>query len=155
MWHTSCTLRGSVSPVRCLVERFVVLQRTFAHIRPQDTADYRRAYRSAHEELWVIAQALCALADPGLQSHLDATRRLILAEIHKHISIGDTVIKPTTRSRPMRWYEHELTPELTYDPRLTGSLLSHALVKTLRALIRAQSLCVKHQLEINLGSFKS
>lgn len=155
MWHTSCILRGSVSPARFLAERFVELQRTFAHVRPQDNADYRRAYRSAHEELWVIAQALCALADPVLQNHLDRTRRFILQEIHDKLPLGNAIIKPTTRSRPMRWYEHELTPELTHDPRLTGTLISRKSLKTLRALLRAQSICVKRQLEINLASFKS
>lgn len=155
MWHTTCIPRGSVSAVRCIVDRFLILERTFRHIPPFADSGYRDAFRRAHEELWVLAQALCALADPGLQSALDQTRRAILQEIHDHLQTGHAVLKQTTRPRIMRWYEHELTPEITHDPTIHGSIISRRSLKNLRALIRAQGVCVKHQLEINLVSFKS
>ncbi|MGH9426568.1 MAG: hypothetical protein ACRD2L_09755 [Terriglobia bacterium] len=105
----------------------------------------------AQIEMFLIAQAICALTQPKLQESLDKTRAAIVAEIvgYKHdLSSADAVVTPADHLKCLRWSwrDYQITPEVSHDPELAGRVVSYRLVTKLRHLHKAQVRVVLSQI---------
>lgn len=104
----------------------------------------QRDYRLAQLELYNLAQAITFFLDPVTQDSLDGTRRRIMYELKKQLDLRETgtfpgsIIRVVRKSRPSRWEDFALTPELTFSPDVTGLAVPAGLVSDLRRYHKAQ-----------------
>jgi hypothetical protein len=113
-----------------LIQRYLELYRRHGHTHKGDD---RRQFDKAQRELWALAQAICKLTHPKIQSELDAARRDAVAQINLHIEhASPIVVSPRPKQRPISWTEFQLTPELSVDPQTTGACVSIDVAKRLR-----------------------
>ena len=101
-------------------------------------------YTREQDECWAYAQAVSTLAYPALQKDLDNARREVMDVIDRarnltHGSPFGAVIVPVKRNvYQARWSDHQITPEFTRDPTLSGFILPRALAQKVVKLHRQQ-----------------
>lgn len=108
------------------------------------TPEQLRIYTREQDECWAYAQALGALAFPALQQELEKTRRQVMEVIGavralQHGSPFGSVIAPGKKiSYQARWTDHQVSPEFTRDPTLTGIIIPRGISQKLVKLHRQQ-----------------
>ena len=107
----------------------------------QDRA-LREAFAKANVELYQLAQAIAAAAEPAAQQRLNCARRhvveYLIAPDAQSMLFSAAKLRPKLMQRPIRWCEVMLTPELEGDLALSGSRVPYALATELREAHRAQ-----------------
>ena len=102
----------------------------------------REAFAKANVELYQLAQAIAAAAEPAAQQRLNAARRRVveylIAPDAQSMLFSAAKLRPRLMQRPIRWCEVMLTPELEGDLALSGSKVPYALATELREAHRAQ-----------------
>lgn len=128
-----------------LVARFHELDQRFKHPGRRDSAEQRRLYSLAQTELFNIVQALVGLAHSCVQRDLTKTRQEIVAQLHAHLKSSATgaAMRQLPQRIPLRWYEIQLSPEITIDPSLLGNAVLPEDLKKLKQQLRAQHALIK------------
>jgi hypothetical protein len=125
-----------------LCDRFRNLSLQYRHV-PRGShsrdADARRHYAQAQTELFQLAQAICKVAEPAVQSELEAARLDLVEQIRLHVKtpVGPCVL-PHVRSKLLAWSDYQITPELTSDPSIAYNAVLKPALARLKAALRAQ-----------------
>jgi hypothetical protein len=113
-----------------ILQRYLELHSRYGHTPRRH--EERPQFDQAQRELWVLAQAICKLAFPKIQSELEAAQRDAIAQIRLHIEHATpVVVHPRRRQRPVIWSDFQLTPELSLDPTTTGACVTTDVAKRL------------------------
>lgn len=126
-------------PIDDVVHHFVELSRRFSH-PPTSKGSFRAIYQSRQVDLYHLAQVITARVFPDVQSNLDQCRRVIMDELTKgpcHSSVIG-LIPRNVPSRFVRWNEYQITPEISFDPSVTGRVASGVNVKRLKQCLFEQ-----------------
>lgn len=93
-------------------------------------------FRQAQQEMYRLAQVICRIVAPAIQEELDQVRRDIAEELRDGPEDRGYFVKPTLRGNThrFRWFEHQLTPELSASRAITGKFVSK---RNTQRLIRA------------------
>lgn len=96
--------------------------------------------RMVQIELFYLAQIIGLQHAPDIQRELDAARKRVMEEIKKQeLPIGEQMLPSRDRSRPFpRWFDFQITPEVSADPTITGVIVSRANAVRLRRALKAQ-----------------
>ena len=124
------------------VERFTELSRHFAHPPGRHgTPEQRRHYTQAQLELWNLAQTICGMLNPQVQSELDSARRELVSQLSRCVRtpVTGALVIPCKRTRPLYWRDIQITPEITLDPDLSGLAVLRPDLKRLKLALRAQN----------------
>jgi hypothetical protein len=131
-----------------LCDRFHALSKQYGHApRGRTTPEVRRLYNHAQTELFQLAQAICKIANPEIQANLEVARSEIMEQVRVHVKVatGARVVS----ERPIRavaWYDFQITPEISFDPNITGNAVLRDELKRLKAALRAQYGVLMHAL---------
>lgn len=92
------------------------------------------------DEMFNLAQVVGLEFFPDVQIPLDAARREVMHLIEEHrAEISGAVMSPTPkRIRNERWFDHQITPEVSRDIAMTGLIVPRELAKRLVQLHRLQ-----------------
>src|SRR6266550_2472867 len=85
----------------------------------------------AQTAMFHLAQAICHLASPDIQRELDDARRDVMHEI-THGPRGLECHVVILAAHAPRWTDFEITPEVTFDPTISGSPVSRKAASRLR-----------------------
>jgi len=122
-----------------LVARFHELDRQFKHPGRRDSADQRRLYNVAQTELFNIVQALVGLAHSCVQRQLTEIRREMVAQLRAGFKTGVTGAQANVvHTAPLRWYEVQITPEITISREYVGNAILAEDLRKLRQAMRNQ-----------------
>ncbi len=127
--------------LRDLTTEFRTLNTRYHRLHRHSPLNEHLEFTRAQVELWQLAQAICALREPALQSHLDQTRRKIMEELRK-LKHGGAAVRVVKYARRMRWYDFQLTPEISIDPGLTGRVTNQRNLNELRRLLCKQRMLI-------------
>lgn len=118
------------------IEHFMVLGRRRSRYHNRLTPE---AHRLIEDELYHLAQAIAAREWPTLQRELTAARIEFMALLRKHkASISGDVFAPGAKRRQTCWSDHQVTPEVSSDPALTGLIVPKELSRRLIRLHKQQ-----------------
>jgi hypothetical protein len=129
-----------------LLDRFLYLSARFTHPPGRNATDVARAhFDQAQRELFNLAQAICALANPTVQRKLDLLREEIMVQLGLELRTRATGASIMRRShpRPILWWEYQITPELSHDPTIVGNAVLKPYVKKLKEALRAQAAVIR------------
>jgi len=101
-------------------------------------------YRREQDECYVLAQALTSLTSPRIQQELDATRREVMElldrvrQLQQGVAFGDVVTPVRRISYNERWSDHQVSPEFSRDPYVSGFIVPRVLSTRLIKLHKQQ-----------------
>lgn len=112
------------------IRSFQAIHRQFTHPpRGRTTPQARAHFAQAQRELFHLAQVICALANPTVQTELDTIRRRVMEVISEAPDIGAALTPRFVRVA--LWYDFEITPGVAFDLRLIGHKTPISLARAL------------------------
>lgn len=132
------------------ITRFKELSALYYRLPGKNTSPEKLAhYNHAQLELFNLAQTIVALRDPCVQFRVDTARRAIVAQLELHFKTGATGAALVRVRRPRRWCwrDAEITPEISFDPSLSGNAVLKPALKELKLALKAQAAVLRVALQ--------
>ena len=120
------------------VERFRYLSSHYSHGRKESLPEWIAAQR----EMFELAQTLCFMFDPDLQTRLQSARRTVVRYLQQHRppEFYSDVTMTVNRQHYLRWQDFQITPEISFDFSLKGvgipKSIADQLIKVHRLQVR-------------------
>ena len=125
-----------------IIDRFCSLRDAYGHALHgrQKQQNNRNMYVRAQHEMFTLAQIICAIFHPDVQSRLDTLRQTAMRQITDRLGAltQDGAIMLPKKPREVRWSDIQISFEVSADPNITGRMVDHNTTKELIKLHRKQ-----------------
>lgn len=142
-------------PIDDVIHHLYLLTRRYSHPPRATKADIHgviRLYQERQVEMYHLVQVVVARSTPLIQAEVQFCRRQVVDEINQGpTSPAVRSLQPKKTTGFVRWYEYQITPEISFDPTITGRFASSKVVDQLKQALHAQYVAVQEILRIHAG----
>lgn len=139
-------------PIEDVIHHLNILVKRYSHPpRATKSSETTIFYQKRQVEIYHLVQMTIARVHPLIQAEVHFCRSKIMEEITTQPDIRDSgfsrhSMQPQRARGFVRWYEYQITPEISFDPTITGRLASSTYVQQLKHALYAQHQAVQEVL---------